>query len=278
MTSRTVPPVYRVAANVIRPIMRLIAKHDWQGAEHLPPSGGFIAVSNHVTNLDAIVFAHFLYDHGAAPRFLAKHTLFEVPVFGTLLRKAGQIPVRRNSPSARAALGPARQILDDGDCLGIYPEGTFTRDPDLWPMTARPGAVRLALDSGVPIIPVAHWGAQDILGRYSKVPRLLPRKTIHVHAGSPVLLDDLRDRLAGPADPAILREATDRIMGTLTAMLADIRGQEPPARVYDTRVDGDPRAEELARKAARKAARRRERRSPRERARPPRVEEGGSHD
>lgn len=257
MTSRSVPPVYRAAAMILRPIARVVARRDWRGAEHLPATGGFIAVANHVTNLDAIVFAHFLYDHGAPPRFLAKHSLFEVPVFGSLIRRSGQIPVHRNTPEAASALGPARELLDAGHCLGIFPEGTFTRDPDLWPMTARPGAVRLALASRVPIIPVAQWGAQDILGRYAKIPSLLPRKTVHVHAGPPVHLDDLYDRAD---DPAVLREATERIMGTITAMLAEIRGEQPPERVYDTRRDGDPRAEELAAKAARRRDRRSKRR------------------
>ncbi|MEE6282263.1 lysophospholipid acyltransferase family protein [Georgenia sunbinii] len=255
MTSRTMTPVYRVAANVILPIMRLVARRDWQGAEHLPKTGGFIAVGNHVTNLDAVVFAHFLYDHGAPPLFLAKHSLFEVPVFGAALRSSGQIPVHRNSAGASAALGPARKVLDSGNVLGMFPEGTFTRDPQMWPMTARTGAARLALATQVPIIPVAQWGAQDILGRYAKVPHLLPRKTLHVHAGPPVHLTDLYDR---PTDPAALREATERIMRTLTGMVADIRGEQPPARMYDVRTDGDPRAAQLAAKAARRRVRKSE--------------------
>lgn len=259
VTSRSVPPAYRAAANVIRPLLRLIARRDWRGAEHLPATGGFIAVGNHVTNLDAVVFAHFLYDHGAPPLFMAKHSLFEVPIFGRLVRLSGQIPVRRDTVSAGAALEPAREILDSGNCLGVFPEGTFTRDPDLWPMTARPGAARLALATQVPIIPVAQWGAQDILGRYATLPRLLPRKTVRVYAGPPVYLSDLYDR---PTDPAALREATARIMGTLTQMLAEMRGEQPPERPYDTRRDGDPRARQLAAKAARKR----------------RVRKGGTHD
>ncbi len=245
--------MYRTAAAILRPILRMTMRRDWRGVEHLPAEGGFIAVGNHMTNVDALVFAHFLYDHGAAPRFLAKHTLFEVPVLGWMIRKAGQIPVRRNTTSAADALGPAQAALAEGLCLGIFPEGTFTRDPDLWPMTARLGAARLALSVRVPVIPVAQWGAQDVLARYGKVPHLVPRRTVHVHAGPPVDLDDLYDRAA---EPEAVREATERIMSRITAMLAEIRGEEPPARVYDTRRDGDPRAEELAARAARKGARR----------------------
>lgn len=246
---RAVPAVYRGAAAVLRPLLNLVVRRDWRGAEHLPATGGFIAAANHVTNLDPLVFAHFLYNHGAAPRFLAKHSLFEVPVLGTLLRASGQIPVRRDTVSASTALTPAQQNLEAGLCMGIFPEGTFTRDPDLWPMTARTGAARLALVSRVPVIPVAQWGAQDVLGRYAKVPRLLPRKTVRVEAGPPVELSDLYDR---PTDPAALREATERIMATLTAMIGEIRGEEPPQHTYDMRVDGDWRAEQRAAKSSRR--------------------------
>lgn len=245
--------MYRLAATLLRPMLRAAMKLDWRGGEHVPAEGGFIAAGNHLTNLDALVFAHFLYDHGAAPRFLAKHSLFKVPVFGWMIRQTGQIPVHRNTAAARQSLEPAREALADGLCLGIFPEGTFTRDPDLWPMTARSGVGRLALSVRVPVIPVALWGVQDVLARYGKVPHLFPRRRVTVHAGPPVDLDDLYERAE---DPAAHREATERIMATLTAMLAEHRAEDPPARPYDTRRDGDPRAEELARRAARKAARR----------------------
>jgi len=226
---------------------------DWRGAEHLPAQGGFIAAANHLTNLDALVLAHFLYDHGAAPRFLAKHSLFQVPVFGWMLRKAGQIPVRRDTAAARESLDPARKALAEGLCLGIFPEGTFTRDPGLWPMTARPGVGRLALSVRVPVIPIALWGVQDVVAPYTVVPHLFPRRRVTVHAGPPVDLDDLYDRAE---DPAAHREATERIMDTLTAMLAELREEQPPARRYDTRRDGDPRAERRAARAARRTGRR----------------------
>ena len=60
--------------------------------------------------------------------------------------------------------------------IAIFPEGTLTRDPDLWPMAARTGAARMALEAGVPVVPVAQWGAQRLLGRYSKVLKPIPRK------------------------------------------------------------------------------------------------------
>ena len=77
----------------------------------------------------------------------------------------------------------------------VYPEGTATRDPDLWPMVGKTGAARLALTTGAPVIPVAHWGAQDILPYGTSKPHLFPRKTVRMVAGPPVDLS----AYAGPA-------------------------------------------------------------------------------
>ena len=91
---------YRAIAAVVRPYLFSITKRDWRGGEHLPSSGGFIAAGNHMSNIDPLTFAHFLYDHGHAPRILAKASLFTIPVVGTLLLRTGQIPVLRNSSAA----------------------------------------------------------------------------------------------------------------------------------------------------------------------------------
>ena len=66
----------------------------------------------------------------------------------------------------------------DGECVVVYPEGTLTRDPDLWPMTGKSGAARIALETGCPVIPVGQWGAHELLPPYSKKPDLFPRKQI----------------------------------------------------------------------------------------------------
>ena len=110
----------------------------------------------------------------------------------------------------------------------MYPEGTVTRDPQLWPMTGKTGAARVALTTGCPVIPVAQWGPQEMLWPYTRRPRLLPRKTMHVVAGPPVDLADLR---AGRWTPMVLRQATARIMAAVTALL-EPRGvppHQPPA-------------------------------------------------
>ena len=118
----------------------------------------------------------------------------------------------------------------------VYPEGTITRDPGLWPMTGKTGAARIALETGAPVIPVAQWGAQEVIAPYSKEFRILPRKTMHVTAGPPVDLDDLRGRAL---DATTLREATERIMAAITALLEEIRGETAPGRAV--RPAGAPR-------------------------------------
>ena len=221
----------------MRPILLAMMHRDWRGAEHLPASGGFIAAANHVTNLDPLTFAHYLYDHGFAPKILAKASLFTVPVLGAVLRATGQIPVFRNSSQAGQSLDDAVQALRDGECVTVFPEGTLTRDPDLWPMVGKTGVARLALLTRAPVIPVAQWGPQNILGRYSKVLKPFPRKKVSVVAGPPVMLDDLYDR---PLDTATLREATERVMAAITVILEDLRGEPAPEVRFDVR---HPRAQ-----------------------------------
>ena len=119
--------------------------------------------------------------------------------------------------------------------MAIYPEGTLTRDPDLWPMRGKTGAARIALETGCPVIPIANWGAQHVLGPYSKVPRLLPRSSVQVKAGPPVPLDDLH---GVPMTGEVLRQATDRIMDAITALLEEIRGEVAPTVRFDPRAHG----------------------------------------
>jgi 1-acyl-sn-glycerol-3-phosphate acyltransferase len=117
----------------------------------------------------------------------------------------------------------------------VYPEGTITRDPDLWPMRGKTGAARIALATGCPVIPVAQWGVQDLLAPYAKKPDLFPRKRITYRAGDPVPLDDL---LTQPASNEVTLEATERIMAAITALLEEIRGAKAPAVRYDPRATG----------------------------------------
>jgi 1-acyl-sn-glycerol-3-phosphate acyltransferase len=220
---------------VAEPLLLLLTKRRWKGGENIPPTGGCILVVNHISHLDPITCAHFVYAWGRIVRFLAKAEIFEVPVIGRIVRGAKQIPVYRLSTDASLSFTAAVAAVQEGECVIVYPEGTITRQPELWPMKGKTGAARIALSSGVPVIPVAQWGAHRILPPYTLRPHLLPRKTIEMSAGAPVELDDLR---AAPLTPEVLHQATDRIMDEITRLLEEIRGERAPAERFDPRAAG----------------------------------------
>jgi 1-acyl-sn-glycerol-3-phosphate acyltransferase len=228
---------YRLAVVLLRRPLLLLTKQDWQGAENLPREGGVVVVTNHVSHFDPLAFAHFLYDNGRTPRFLAKSALFDIFFVGRLLRGAGQIPVFRESVTAGSAYAAAVDAVRRGECVAIYPEATVTRDPGLWPMVGKTGAARVALATRAPVIPITQWGAQDVLAPYSKKVRLLPRKTMHFVAGPPVDLSEFYDR---PVTTPLLREATSRIISALTTQLEQMRGESAPAERFDPRRAGLP--------------------------------------
>ena len=234
-TDHSRPLAYRFAIAVLRPLLMLLTRREWSGAENLPPHGGFVVCTNHYSYLDPLVFAHYLVDHQFAPRFLGKVEVFTVPVVGTVVRGADQIPVYRETGRAIDAYRAAVDAVRAGKTVAIYPEGTLTRDPDLWPMRGKTGAARVALETRCPVIPVANWGAQEVLSPYSRRLRLLPRRTMKVRAGKPVPLDDLYGR---EITPEVLQEATTRIMRAITAELEVLRGEKAPVVRFDPRTHG----------------------------------------
>ncbi|MFD6135328.1 lysophospholipid acyltransferase family protein [Isoptericola sp. NPDC056618] len=224
---------YRLVARIVRPLLFSMVRYDWDGGEeNLPREGGFIAAANHVTEYDALTLAHYLFDKGFEPRILAKRGLFTAPVVGSVLRATRMIPVDRGTSAAARSLEDAGNQLGSGACVAILPEGTLTRDPDLWPMEGKTGLARLALVSRLPVVPVAQWGAHKILPRYGRLLRPFPRKPVTIVAGPPVDLSDLYDR---PVDTQTLREATNRVMAAITVQLAEIRGEAAPSARFDLR-------------------------------------------
>lgn len=220
---------------LLEPLLRLLTKQRWIDGTKVPAKGGCVIASNHVSHVDPFTFAHFLYGHGRVVRFLAKAEVFDIPLVGRLIRATGQIPVYRLTTDASQAFKAAVKAVEEGKCVVVYPEGTITRDPDLWPMTGKTGAARIALSAGVDVIPVAQWGPQDVLAPYGRKPSLFPRKTMTVKAGDPVDLDDLRGQ---KLTPDVLRQATDRILDAITLELEDIRGEKAPAERFDSRKRG----------------------------------------
>lgn len=219
---------FAVVVRSLRVLMRVLTRRTWVDAERIPDRGGCIVVLNHISHADPLVTGHFLYDRGRIPRYLVKATLFKNPVLRRLLVLGGQIPVQRLTTHAVDAYSAAVAAIGEGNCLAIYPEGTLTRDPDLWPMRGKSGAARIALATGAPVFPVGHWGAHELLPPYSRRPHLLPRTHVTVKVGDPVDLEDLRGR---EVTPEVVQEATARIMAALVAIVEELReGTAPPVR------------------------------------------------
>jgi len=237
---------FKIGAGILIPIFRLVMKRDWRGAEKLPKSGPVIVVSNHLSYLDVLVLSDFLFTNGRAPRYLGKSGVFRVPIIGKIILAAGQIPVERETDDAKKAVDHAKILLEKGHLLGVYPEGTLTRDENLWPMIAKTGCARLALATDTPVIPIAQWGSQKILPRYTNRIHLFPRKTIEIRVGDPVNLAPWKGK---HEDPQALIEATAAIMQALTVMIEDMRGEKRPALIFDPHSSSLPRTGNFKKKA-----------------------------
>jgi 1-acyl-sn-glycerol-3-phosphate acyltransferase len=214
------------------PLGRLLARARYEGEEHLPARGGVLLVGNHISHLDPVYSGLFVHKARRVPRFLAKHSLWSVPVFGAALAGSGQIPVYRDSADAQQSLRDATAALQAGRVVIIYPEGTITRDPRGWPMQSRTGVARLALDTletDVPVLPIVHWGTNRVLDAYAKRFRPLPRKDVVVRCGTPIDLSAFRGR---PVDGDLLREVTDRLMTDVRDLVAEVRGEPAPTEFY----------------------------------------------
>ncbi|MDR1188303.1 MAG: 1-acyl-sn-glycerol-3-phosphate acyltransferase [Bifidobacteriaceae bacterium] len=230
MSKPPVPFGYKVVIAILAPIACLLLKRTWGGRENLPKEGGFIVAANHISSLDFLALVHYLAWWARPPQALAKQSLFDTPIVGAAMRGMRMIPVRRGTSAAGRALDGAEKAIAEGGLVLVYPEGTVTRDPDLWPMRGRPGAVRLALDTGAPLIPVAQWGAQRLLPRGHKIPRVCPRTKVEVVAGPPI---DLSDLAGWENRGEAVRVGTERLMRVLTQMVGQLRGQTPPAEPYN---------------------------------------------
>lgn len=229
--SKSYSPTWRLlSVIVLRPLLHLLVRNKWAGQENIPKRGGIIFAPNHLSYADWGTDALFFQANGRYPTFMIKSSAFEVKGIGPFLYKAGQLPVHRGRADAGLVLKLAEKALAEGAAVVVYPEGTATRDPDLWPMVAKTGVARLALSTGAPVIPVAHWGTQTVLPYGSKKPRLFPRQTVRTVAGKPV---DLSEWAGKQTSAKALRAATDAIMADVTALVATLRDEEPPAIAFD---------------------------------------------
>lgn len=234
---KTRPSVFWPAAMIVVPATGWFAKIEIEGGEHLPREGSYILAPNHYSEFDPVILAVATWRLGRAPRFMAKESLFHVPVLGWLLRATGMVPVARASTAAAAkqTLAQSNALVAAQRGVIVYPEGSLTRDPDMWPMRGKTGAVRLALSAPepLPVIPVATWGVQEILPRYGRLRLWPPRRRVRVLLGPPVDLSAFTD-----TTPTTLAAATDAVMRDISILLGRLRGVQPPAERWNPAQHG----------------------------------------
>jgi len=220
--------------SIALPWLKLVSRIEYVHLERIPRTGPFILTPNHHSNLDPLYMSYLVWDAKRLPRFLAKSGIWKIPVVSYVMTATGQIPVERAGGTSKGSLRAAEKLVADGSALIVYPEGTLTREPNLWPMRGKTGAARLALESGVPVIPVAHWGVHEVMPRYGKL-SLWPRKCVRILVGEPV---DLSPWLGRPIDAAALAEVTEAIMTAITTLLEELRGERAPEGRWDPAQHG----------------------------------------
>ena len=228
---KTRPTIFWPLAAVAAPLIALLFKLEIDGAEKLPREGAYVLAPNHYSEADPLAVALAVWKAGRAPRFMAKESLFRVPVLGWVLRRTGMVPVARSSSaaSARQTLQTSETLVRLGRGVIVYPEGTLTREPGLWPMRGKTGAVRLALADDIPVIPMAHWGVQQVMPRYGKLKLWPLRRRVRVLFGDPVDLSSFRVE----GQPVNLAAATDRVMADIAGLLAQLRDEKAPAERWN---------------------------------------------
>lgn len=216
-----------VVASTAYGLYRFTSKIKVENAQVLPRGTGAIIAAYHASHLDPILVGLALWTNGHLPHFLAKKSLFS-GVLGAILRGLGQIPVLRSSSQAGDSLEYAKEALAKGEFVVIYPEGTLTKDAQLWPEHFKTGTARLALETGAPIIPAAHWGLNEIFPQGAKIPKFKPFKhTSVVRFGDPI---DCQDLLAHRDEKKSRTILTHRLKNTIARMVADLSGRDLPER------------------------------------------------
>jgi 1-acyl-sn-glycerol-3-phosphate acyltransferase len=207
-------PAWWLALLVCKPLLLLLGRRaDWRGTERLPGSGGAVLAANHVSQADPLFLGEMILAQGRTPRFMAKASLFHSRAVGWWFRSAGHVEVDRSN--GRAGIYAAIEAVHRGALVVIYPEGSITKRPDGRLMSLKPGAVRIALETSAPLIPVAQWGVQTIVPAYEGRVVLGRRRRVTLLVGDPVQLEDLRELPRATA----VAVGVQRLQDTLAVMV-----------------------------------------------------------
>lgn len=200
------------------PALRLMFRPKVTGLQNIPKEGGAILAANHVSFLDPLLVP--LVVPRRRVMFLTKTKYIDKPLLHQFLSGAGVIPVASDDPSSAggAVTAGVRAVLE-GRLLGIFPEGTRSRDG--LQHRGKTGVARIAVQAGVPVIPVGVIGTDKAYPRGARLPR--PR-AVQIVFGAPIVFDAPAD---AAKDPAFSRSATDRVM----AAIRELSGQQTGADV-----------------------------------------------
>jgi 1-acyl-sn-glycerol-3-phosphate acyltransferase len=201
------------------PVLKTLLRPRVRGREHIPRTGAVIVASNHLSFIDPVILPLVMRRRIA---FLTASNYFAgrgigAWVRGRFLRATGMIPIDRSGGRAsEASLRTGLAVLGRGAVLGIYPEGSRSRDGKLH--RGRTGVARLALEAGVPVVPVAMIGTDRVIPVHSR--SILPRiRRIGIVFGPPL---DFGEYVGRQGDQAVLRTVTDRIV----AAIGELSGQD----------------------------------------------------
>jgi 1-acyl-sn-glycerol-3-phosphate acyltransferase len=213
-----------------------------EGEENVPESGAAIIIAPHLGSIDAVLAPELVTRRGRMPRILAKKSLWNIPIVKQAFNSGRLIQVDR-SGTAQDSLEEARIALKNGDTVFIFPEGTYSKDPDSWPMTCKTGAARLALISGAPVVPILQDGEQFLLKKNANRTELPwfkryhsgNRVLVHLKAYPAIDFSDIFSGQVSSPDSEIIRKVNERIEDTLTRIVEESRGVNAPKR-WDDRL------------------------------------------
>jgi 1-acyl-sn-glycerol-3-phosphate acyltransferase len=190
--------IFRTLKFLVRIILVVVRRWEIEGAENIPGSDGVVLVANHVSYWDPVVvicaFKRKVY-------FMAKAELFKIPVVGYVVGISGAFPVRRDRTD-RNAIRTALRLLEEGEVVGVFPEGTRSHSGEM--LKPHLGAAMLALKSGAPVLPVAVSGTRGFWGK------------IRVRVGRPIPVESFKTGSRGD-----LESLSDLAMSRIGALLGE---------------------------------------------------------